>query len=83
MTHATDRALWAFRLPSLQDDQANIARKWVSTVADYVKRAEAGQVSPLKTILALTEDKEIREVQDTKWDEYLRLSKALPSETST
>ncbi|KAI0760613.1 carboxylesterase [Fomes fomentarius] len=83
VTHATDRALWAFRLPSLQDDQASIARKWVSTVADYVTRGEAGQVLPLKTILALTEDKEIREVEDTKWDEYLRLGKALPSETST
>ena len=80
MTHATDRALWTIRLPALQDDQASIARSWVSTVAEYVERAEAGHVLPLKTILALTEDKEIREVEDTKWDEYMRLSKTLPSE---
>ena len=81
VTHATDRPLWTVRLPVLQDDQASVARSWVSTVADYVRRAEAGQGLPLKTVLALTEEKEIREAEDGKWDEYMRLSKVLPSET--
>ncbi|KAI0717067.1 carboxylesterase [Earliella scabrosa] len=81
VTHATDRPLWTVRLPVLQDDQASVARSWVSTVAEYVRRAEAGQGLPLKTVLALTEEKEIREVEDGKWDEYMRLSKVLPSET--
>ncbi|RPD60223.1 carboxylesterase [Lentinus tigrinus ALCF2SS1-7] len=82
VTHATDRVLWAFRLPSLQDDQPSVARAWLSTVADYVKRAEAGQGLPLKTVLALTESKEIREVVDEKWDEYMRMRTTLPGEVA-
>ena len=80
MTHATDRALWTIRLPALKDDQSTIARTWVSTIADYVKRAEAGDVLALKTVVRLTEDKEIREMEDTKWDEYMRLRTTLPGE---
>ena len=80
VTHATDRPLWAFRLPTLQDDQPSVARAWLSAVADYVKRAEAGNGLPLKTVLALTESKEIQEVADEKWDEYLRMRTTLPSE---
>ncbi|KAM5543541.1 hypothetical protein V8D89_002792 [Ganoderma adspersum] len=80
VTHATDRSLWAMRLPALKDDQSTIARSWVSTIADYVKRAEAGDVLALKTIVRLTEDKEIREVEDTEWDKYMRLRMTLPDE---
>ncbi len=80
MTHATDRALWALRLPELKDDQSTVARSWVSTITEYVKRAEAGDVLALKTIVTLTEDKQIREVEDTKWDAYMRLRTTLPGE---
>ena len=80
VTHGTDRALWTLRLPVLEGDQAGVARRWVSAVAEYVKRAEAGQGVPLKTVLALTEDREIREVEDAKWDEYMRLRTTLPGE---
>ncbi|PIL23205.1 hypothetical protein GSI_14514 [Ganoderma sinense ZZ0214-1] len=80
VTHATDRSLWAMRLPVLKDDQSTVARSWVSTIMDYVRRAEAGDVLPLKTIVALTEDKEIREMEDTKWGEYMRLRTTLPGE---
>ena len=81
VTHGTDRALWALRLPVLEDDQASVARKWLSVIPEYIKRAEAGDTLPLKTIVALTEDKEIREVEDTQWDEHMRLRKTLPGET--
>ena len=80
VTHGTDRALWALRLPVLEDDQASVARKWLSAIPEYVKRAEEGDTLPLKTIVALTEDQEIREVEDTKWDEHMRLRKTLPGE---
>ena len=81
MTHATDRVLWAFRLPALKDDQASVARAWLTTVDTYVKREEAGQVMPFKTVLALTEEKEIQEVADEKWEVYMRMRSTLPGET--
>ncbi|TFK87554.1 carboxylesterase [Polyporus arcularius HHB13444] len=80
VTHATDRPLWAFRLPVLQDNQPSVARAWLASIAEYQKRAEAGKGLPLKTILVLTESKEIREVEDAKWDEYMRLRTTLPGE---
>ncbi|KAI1785950.1 carboxylesterase [Ganoderma leucocontextum] len=80
VTHATDRALWALRLPILKNDQSSVARSWLSAITENVKRAEAGDVLALKTIVVLTEDKDIREVEDTKWDEYMRLRTTLPGE---
>ncbi|KAI0754151.1 carboxylesterase [Daedaleopsis nitida] len=80
VTHGTDRALWTLKLSALQDDQASIARSWVASIAEHVKRAEAGQGLPLKTVLTLTEERDIREVEDAKWDEYMRLRTTLPGE---
>ncbi len=57
-----------------------MARAWLASIAEYQKRAEAGKGLPLKTILVLTESKEIREVEDAKWDEYMRLRTTLPGE---
>ncbi|KAI0353921.1 carboxylesterase [Trametes cingulata] len=81
VTHGTDRPLWAFRLPVLEDDQVAIARKWLDTVSEYVKRAEEGEgLQKIKAVLALTKEKEIREKEDELWDEYMVLRKALPGE---
>ncbi|KAI0667255.1 carboxylesterase [Trametes maxima] len=81
VTHGTDRSLWALRLPLLEGDQVSVARNWVSTIADYVKRAEEGHgLQDIKTILGLTKDKEIKEKKDNLWDEYMLLRKALPGE---
>ncbi|KAI0765875.1 carboxylesterase [Trametes elegans] len=81
VTHGTDRPLWAFRLPILQGDQADVARKWLSTVDDYVKRAEGGHgLQDIKLVLALTKDKRIEEKEDALWDEYMLLRKTLPGE---
>ncbi|KAI0628606.1 carboxylesterase [Trametes polyzona] len=81
VTHGTDRSLWTLRLPILEGDQVEIARKWVSTIADYVKRAEEGQgIQDVKTVLGLTTSKEIKEKPDTLWDEYMALRTTLPGE---
>ncbi|KAI0821857.1 carboxylesterase [Trametes gibbosa] len=81
VTHGTDRSLWTLRLPILEGDQVDIARKWVSTIAEYVKRAEDGQgLQETKTVLGLTKGKEIKEKPDTLWDEYMLLRKTLPGE---
>ena len=81
MTHGTDRALWTLRLSVLEGDQVDIARKWVDTIAEYVKRAEAGEgLQEVKKVLALTTSKEITEKEDSLWDEYMRLRKTLPGE---
>ncbi|TBU43885.1 carboxylesterase [Dichomitus squalens] len=81
VTHGTDRALWALRVPLLEGDQGTVARNWISAITQYVKRAEAGDTLPLKTVVTLSEDRAIREVEDSKWDEYMRLRKTLPGET--
>ncbi|KAI0641364.1 carboxylesterase [Trametes meyenii] len=81
VTHGTDRSLWTLRLPLFEGDQVSIARNWVSTVADYVKRAEEGHgLQEIKRVLGLTKDKEIKEKEDTLWDEYMLLRKTLPGE---
>ena len=80
MTHATDRALWAFRLPALEGDQPDVARAWLDAVDEHVKSAEAGKVMDLKTILVLGEDKKVVEAEDTKWDTYMRMRTTLPGE---
>ncbi|OJT07523.1 hypothetical protein TRAPUB_1619 [Trametes pubescens] len=81
VTHGTDRSLWMLRLPILEGDQVGIARKWVSTIAEYVKRAEEGHgISDAKVVLGLTKDKEIKEKPDELWDEYMLLRTTLPGE---
>lgn len=68
-------------MPDLKDNQLTVARNWLDAITEYVKRAEAGDVLALKTVVALTEDKEIREVEDANWDKYMRLRTTLPGET--
>ncbi|KAH9888028.1 carboxylesterase [Cubamyces lactineus] len=81
VTHGTDRALWTLRLSVLEGDQVDVARKWLNTIAEYVKRAEAGEgLQEVKKVLALTTSKEIREKEDGLWDKYMRLRSTLPGE---
>lgn len=82
VTHGTDRALWAFRLPTLEGDQVNVARSWLDTIANEVDALEkAGK--PLKAateVLALRKDKTIGWEEDKKWEHYMKLRHALPGE---
>ncbi|OSD05090.1 carboxylesterase [Trametes coccinea BRFM310] len=81
VTHGTDRPLWALRLPVLEGDQVNVARRWLDTIDEYVKRAREGRgLQAVKKVIALTPTKEIEEKEDGLWDDYMVLRKALPGE---
>lgn len=82
MTHATDRPLWALRLPTLDPQQADVARSWLDTIAHEVAALEkAGKpTTPVTEVLALKEDKTIGWQQDAKWERYMQLRLALPGE---
>ncbi|PCH34967.1 carboxylesterase [Wolfiporia cocos MD-104 SS10] len=82
VTHATDRAFWALRLPILEPDQADIARQWLDTIDVEIKYAEAnGNQRGLREVLALKEDKTIGWVEDDRWNAVMRLCEALPGES--
>lgn len=38
MTHATDRSLWALRLPWLTEEQQLVARKWLDVIDEECKK---------------------------------------------
>ncbi|OBZ67787.1 hypothetical protein A0H81_12181 [Grifola frondosa] len=83
VTHATDRSLWALRLPIIEPSQADVARAWLDAVAAEVKAVESGDTLSrgLQQVLALKEDKTIGWKQDDLWDNLMRLLEALPGET--
>ncbi|KAJ7579694.1 Alpha/Beta hydrolase protein [Mycena floridula] len=80
VTHASDRALWALRLPNLEPDQVTIAHAWLDRIAAEVARLEA-EDSPtaesVKDILVLDTDKTIKWTVDSKWDAKLELESCL------
>ena len=45
-----------------------------------IKSAEKDNIMDVKTVLALTEEKEVVEAEDTKWDMYTRMRTTLPGE---
>lgn len=83
VTHATDRALWALRLPSLEPAQADVARAWLDTIAREVKELEEAGSSTrdVREILTLKEDRTIAWTEDGTWDDVVRLLKVLPGES--
>ncbi|KAH8089868.1 carboxylesterase [Cristinia sonorae] len=83
VTHATDRALWALRLPSLEPAQADVARAWLDTIAREVKELEEAGSSTrdIREILTLKEDRTIAWTEDKTWDDVVRLLKVLPGES--
>lgn len=82
VTHGTDRALWAFRLPALKGDQVDVARSWLDTIAREVELLEkAGKsLKSEREVLTLREDKSIIWQEDTKWEHYMKLRHTLPGE---
>lgn len=82
VTHATDRSIWAFRLPLLQDDQVTIARSWLNVVAREVEalEREGSAKHALGQILALTEDRKIEWQADKHWDQFMKMCALLPGE---
>ncbi|KAJ7746756.1 Alpha/Beta hydrolase protein [Mycena maculata] len=88
VTHGSDRALWAFRVPDLTQSQIEIARNWLGRVDEELDAvlhhslAEgAGDLKPLrgpKEILILGEDRVVEFTEDLQWGEKMRLSSAFP-----
>ncbi|CAL1698757.1 unnamed protein product [Somion occarium] len=85
VTHATDRTLWALRIPSLEPDQRKVAVAWLDIIAAEVKKLEQGQEPSrrsVKDILALKADRSIGWITDGKWDEIMKLATVLPGESA-
>ncbi|KAI0032927.1 carboxylesterase [Vararia minispora EC-137] len=81
VTHATDRALWAFRKPILKPDQVHVAREWLDAVDKEIKRLKAGEKpKALKDILVLKVDKTVVWTEDVRWDRWITARTALPGE---
>ncbi|KAI0053722.1 carboxylesterase [Auriscalpium vulgare] len=82
VTHATDRPLWAFRVPTLDPSQVEIARAWLTAVhhetlkLEHDKKSERG----VHEVLTLQKDKTIKWKRDDKWEDIMRLRKALSGE---
>ncbi|KAJ7807259.1 Alpha/Beta hydrolase protein [Mycena olivaceomarginata] len=80
VTHGTDRALWAFRVPDLTESQIGIARTWLTRVEEETAAVESAG-KPLrgpKDILILAEDRGVEWTEDLQWDEKMRLLSAFP-----
>jgi len=80
VTHGSDRALWAFRVPDLEPNQIGVARNWLTRVAEELEAVESAG-KPLrgpKDILILAEDRGVEWTEDLQWDEKMRLLDALP-----
>ncbi|KZV76028.1 alpha/beta-hydrolase [Peniophora sp. CONT] len=81
VTHATDRPLWAFRKPALNEDQVPVAREWLNTIATELARLQSGGAPRgEREILTLKEDRTIGWTEDARWEEYMRIRRALPGE---
>jgi hypothetical protein len=82
VTHATDRAIWALRLPVLDDAQTAVARAWLNVVNRAVQALEEGGIAKYAPgmVLALTKDRKIEWQDDQYWNQYMRLCSILPGE---
>ncbi|KAJ6581117.1 Alpha/Beta hydrolase protein [Mycena capillaripes] len=80
VTHGTDRAIWAFRVPNLTHSQIEVTRTWLARVSEELEAVERAR-KPLrgpKDILILAEDRGVEWTEDLQWDEKMRLLSALP-----
>ncbi|RXW23456.1 hypothetical protein EST38_g2421 [Candolleomyces aberdarensis] len=78
VTHGTDRALWALRLPVLTEDEQNVARRWLDVFEEESKKLLAGKGSRDKDdVLVLKEDRSIGWTKDREWEKYEKLAKTL------
>ncbi|KAH8115897.1 carboxylesterase [Phellopilus nigrolimitatus] len=80
VTHGTDSVLWHYREPNLEEDQKLVARNWVRVVNEELRAVEeAGKaLKDVKQVLTLREDRTIGWDEDRRFDEVMRLIKALP-----
>ncbi|KAK0241150.1 carboxylesterase [Armillaria nabsnona] len=84
ITHGVDRVYWAFRLPLLYGEEDVVfARKWLDTVFDEINALQKEGKSARGTteVLAVKEDKTIGWIEDSVWEEKMRLCDILPEES--
>ncbi|KAH9939944.1 carboxylesterase [Amylocystis lapponica] len=82
VTHGTDRAIWALRLPILEPEELAASRAWLDRIAAEMKAVETtGFDKGVLDVLTLRQDKTIGWEKDPRWDELMRLLAALPGET--
>ncbi|KAL0954085.1 hypothetical protein HGRIS_005232 [Hohenbuehelia grisea] len=82
VTHGSDRPLWAFRTPVLNDEQVATTRRWIDRVDEETKALEEGKslgYCPEK-VLTLREDQSIDWCDDNRWSDLMKLLDALPVE---
>ena len=76
VTHGCDRLLWAYRIPSLEKDQIEVAKAWLNEIATQVdtmnKSGKYTEINP-RTILSLNGDKSISWIDDAKWEGIMKL----------
>lgn len=79
VTHATDQSIWTYRVPDLASDETKVALAWLDEVAKEVEKLGSHEQHPrgVREVLALTKDKTIEWIEDTKWDEMMRLARML------
>ncbi|EJD05621.1 carboxylesterase [Fomitiporia mediterranea MF3/22] len=80
VTHGTDRVIWCYFEPFLSESQRAVALSWLATIDEELTKAEKAAGKPLKDVqqvLTLREDMTIGWEIDRRFDEVMRLLKAL------
>ncbi|KAK7031470.1 carboxylic ester hydrolase [Favolaschia claudopus] len=79
ITHGTDRALWTFRVPDLNEEQIEVARVWLARIAEETQALENGgkTIKGSRDILVLGEDRTVEWKVDLQWDDKMKLMDAL------
>lgn len=82
VTHATDRCLWAVRIPSLNLPQKEKALEWLDVVDREVEimEREGHSGKPLELALTLKENQSIAWSEDARWEQLLIIAGVLPGE---
>ncbi|KAJ3519234.1 hypothetical protein NM688_g9330 [Phlebia brevispora] len=80
VTHGTDRPLWALRIPTLTDEQLMTARQWLDVIARETDALKDKPRQSARDVLVLTEEREIKWMEDIRWEEMMKLSQAVPGE---
>lgn len=87
VTHGSDRPLWALRVPVLTTPQVDTARAWLEAINKEVENMKTigpeynlGDNGGVRRVLALKKDASIGWAEDERWEDIMRLAKALPGE---
>ncbi|KAI6044174.1 Alpha/Beta hydrolase protein [Pisolithus marmoratus] len=82
VTHATDRCIWALRVPILNSQQREVAMAWLDAIDKEfsILERQRKQTRVLNEALTLREDQTIGWAEDRDWDRLMEIAKVLPGE---